>query len=60
MGINTSDHRITLVPGGIPLFVDGKVVGAIGVGGGSKEQDLEIANFVIDQFKKIIAKQYCK
>lgn len=57
MGMNTCDNRIILVPGGIPLIVDGKVVGAIGVGGGSKEQDLEIANFVVDKFKKIATKQ---
>lgn len=57
MGMNTCDHRITLVPGGIPLVVDGIVVGAIGVGGGSKEQDLEIANFVIDKFKELAVRQ---
>lgn len=57
MGMNTCDHRITLVPGGIPLIVDGKVVGAIGVGGGSKEQDMKIASFVVDKFKKIALKQ---
>ncbi len=57
MGLNTCDHRITLVPGGILLIVDGKVVGAIGVGGGSKKQDLEIAIFVVDKFKKIATKQ---
>lgn len=56
MGMNTCDHRITLVPGGVPLMVDGKVVGAIGVGGGSKEQDLEIAKFVVNQFEKIATK----
>lgn len=57
MGMNTCDHRITLVPGGVPLIAEGCVVGAIGVGGGSKEQDLEIANFVIDIFKKLTTKQ---
>lgn len=55
--MNTYAPRITLVPGGIPLIIGGKVVGAIGVGGGSKEQDLEIANFVVDKFKKITAKK---
>ena len=29
--------------GGIPLEADGKVVGAIGVSGGSVEQDHEVA-----------------
>ena len=31
------------VQGGIPLVVDGKIVGAIGVSGGSGEQDVEVA-----------------
>lgn len=57
IGMNTCDNRITLVPGGIPLIVDGYVVGAIGVGGGSKEQDMEIAKFVIDKFNEITGKQ---
>lgn len=50
MGMNTCDWRITVVPGGLPLFVDGRVVGAIGVGGGSKEQDMEIARYVLAKF----------
>lgn len=53
MGMNTCDSRITLVPGGMPLFVDGRIVGAIGVGGGSKEQDMEIVSYVIDRFKQL-------
>lgn len=52
MGINTCDSRITLVPGGLPLFADGKIVGAIGVGGGTKEQDLEIANYIVTLFNE--------
>lgn len=55
MGINTVSNRITLVPGGFPLFRDGKIVGAIGVGGGTKEQDLEIAGFVVAKFNEMNA-----
>lgn len=33
----------TLLGGGLPISVDGQVIGAIGVGGGSPEQDVEIA-----------------
>jgi uncharacterized protein GlcG (DUF336 family) len=29
--------------GGLPLLVDGKCVGAIGVSNGSEEQDLDVA-----------------
>lgn len=53
MGMNTCDRRITMVPGGIPLTVGSDVVGAIGVGGGSKEQDLEIAAHVMAVFNSL-------
>ena len=32
-----------LLGGGVPLFVDGQVVGAVGVSGGRGEQDKAIA-----------------
>ena len=53
MSIQTNDSRITLVAGGYPLFVAGKIVGAIGVGGGTETQDCEIAEYVIEVFKKL-------
>lgn len=45
---NCYGGRITLVPGGFPLYKDGEVIGAIGVSGGTAEQDCEIANYVLD------------
>ncbi len=43
-GIHASnDGRIMIFAGGIPLKRDGKVVGAIGVSGGSGEQDHSVA-----------------
>lgn len=36
------DHQ-TPVRGGLPLVVDGEVVGAIGVSAGTEDQDLEVA-----------------
>src|SRR6476469_1820590 len=43
-GINASnDGKIMIFAGGIPLKKDGKVVGAIGVSGGSGEQDHSVA-----------------
>jgi len=43
-GINESnDGRIMIFAGGIPLKRNGKVVGAIGVSGGSGEQDQAVA-----------------
>ena len=43
-GIHASNHgRIMIFAGGIPLRRDGQVVGAIGVSGGSGEQDQTVA-----------------
>jgi uncharacterized protein GlcG (DUF336 family) len=43
-GIHASnDGKVMIFAGGIPLKVDGKVVGAIGVSGGSGEQDHAVA-----------------
>jgi uncharacterized protein GlcG (DUF336 family) len=43
-GIHVSNHgRIMIFAGGVPLKRDGKVVGAIGVSGGSGEQDHAVA-----------------
>jgi uncharacterized protein GlcG (DUF336 family) len=43
-GIHVSNHgRIMIFAGGVPLKEDGKVVGAIGVSGGSGEQDHSVA-----------------
>ena len=43
-GIHASnDGKIMIVAGGIPLKAKGKVVGAIGVSGGSGEQDHAVA-----------------
>jgi uncharacterized protein GlcG (DUF336 family) len=43
-GIHASNHgRIMIFAGGIPLKRNGEVVGAIGVSGGSGEQDQSVA-----------------
>ncbi|HEX7661497.1 MAG TPA: heme-binding protein [Pseudonocardiaceae bacterium] len=36
-------NRLTVFGGGIPVRVDGKLVGAVGVSGGSAEQDRSVA-----------------
>jgi len=38
-----SGGKITSLYGGVPVVVDGQVIGAIGIGGGTGEQDAEIA-----------------
>jgi glc operon protein GlcG len=38
-----SGGKITTLKGGVPILVDGEVVGAVGVGGGTGDQDVEVA-----------------
>ena len=44
------------VEGGIPLMADGKIIGAIGVSGGTSAQDGVAAQAAVDAFPKIIGK----
>jgi uncharacterized protein GlcG (DUF336 family) len=39
----------TMLPGGLPVVVDGNLVGAIGVAGGHYSQDLEVAKYALGQ-----------
>ena len=54
MAIQTNDARITLVAGGYPLFVNGRIAGGIGVGGGTEEQDCAIAEHVVSVFEGLV------
>jgi ATP:cob(I)alamin adenosyltransferase len=49
-GIDVSVPNLTLVGGGIPLRQRGRVVGAVGVSGGAVEQDIEVAQAMVDAF----------
>jgi glc operon protein GlcG len=40
---NASGGKVTPLKGGVPIVIDGQVVGAVGVGGGTGEQDAEVA-----------------
>jgi glc operon protein GlcG len=40
-GFNVTDSRIVVYPGGVPLFVDGQLVGAVGASGGTAAEDEE-------------------
>ena len=42
LAIATDGKRVNL-PGGLPIIVDGHVIGGLGVGSGSGAQDLEVA-----------------
>lgn len=54
MAIQTNDPKITLVAGGYPLFANGKIAGGIGIGGGTEEQDCEIAEYVVSEFEESV------
>jgi uncharacterized protein GlcG (DUF336 family) len=50
-GINSAiGGRLLVVAGGIPVIVDGQVVGAIGISSGTPTQDSECAQAAIDCF----------
>ena len=51
--VQSNDPKITLVAGGYPLFHDGRIVGGIGVGGGTEAQDCEIAESVVSVFEEL-------
>ena len=44
-------HSATPLEGGIPLVVDGKIVGAVGVSGGASAQDGQCAKAAADSLK---------
>ena len=50
---NACDNRIVIFGGGIPLQKDGKIVGAIGVSGGSVAQDIIVATAGVERFESL-------
>ena len=47
--------RMTNLPGGLPLVVEGHIVGGIGVGSGTSAQDLEVATAAVEAFTQYLA-----
>jgi uncharacterized protein GlcG (DUF336 family) len=55
-GIQHTNHgKIVIFGGGEPLYVDGVMVGAIGVSGGTAEQDTKLGAYGKDRLKDVIA-----
>jgi cob(I)alamin adenosyltransferase len=53
-GLNSAEAgRIVALGGGIPVRLDGQLVGGIGVSGGSVEQDVEIAELALQHIGKL-------
>ena len=46
----------TALKGGVPIVIDGQVVGAVGVGGGTGEQDTEVAKAGIQALVEALKK----
>lgn len=57
-GLETVDDRLVVFGGGFPLFVKGRSVGAIGVSGGTVEQDVQIAQAALEAFEGYV-KYFC-
>jgi uncharacterized protein GlcG (DUF336 family) len=50
-GLNTTNgSKVVIFGGGIPIKVDGVVIGAVGASGGSVEQDIAVANAALAGF----------
>ncbi len=48
---NSGDGRIVCFGGGYPIEVDGKVIGAIGISGGTAEQDMSVATYALEKMR---------
>lgn len=49
----THDGRIVLFGGGLPLCLEGQVVGALGISGGRVEEDVQVAESVADALEQM-------
>lgn len=49
---NSGDGRIICFGGGYPIKKDGKVIGAIGVSGGTAEEDMAVATYALEKCKE--------
>lgn len=50
----TNNGQIVVFGGGVPLKINGKVIGGLGVSGGSEEQDMYLAEYGEKVFNEII------
>ncbi|ADO83909.1 GlcG/HbpS family heme-binding protein [Ilyobacter polytropus] len=52
-GLNlTNNGRIITFGGGLPVIIDGEVIGGVGVSGGSVEEDMAVAQAALDVLPK--------
>lgn len=48
---NSGDGRIVCFGGGYPVEADGKIIGAIGVSGGTAQQDMAVATYALEKMQ---------
>lgn len=47
-GIQNSNHgRVVVFGGGLPVFIDGRIVGGVGVSGGTVDEDVRIVTYAL-------------
>lgn len=51
---HTNDGQIVIFGGGDPLCIDGKIIGGLGVSGGTEEQDTALSAYGASVFNEII------
>lgn len=51
---HTNGGKIVIFGGGVPLYCGGRLVGALGVSGGTEEQDTALAAFGGEVFEQVI------
>jgi uncharacterized protein GlcG (DUF336 family) len=55
-GINTTNNgRVVVFGGGIPLRKNGQIIGAVGVSGGSVEEDIRVAQAAVDALNEPVS-----
>lgn len=56
-GVNTtSQGKIVILGGGIPLMRNKQIIGGVGVSGGSSSQDMEVAQAAVRTFDQIVGR----
>jgi len=48
---NSGDGRIICFGGGYPIFADGELIGAIGVSGGTADEDMAVATYALEKMQ---------
>jgi len=49
----TNQQRIVIFGGGYPVVLNNQVIGAVGVSGGTVEQDMLLANVALEKFSQL-------